>query len=293
MSSKLKKLGSLADIYQSQNLDGAITKIRLDKIHPSIEQPRRDRLLGVEDLAASLEKDGLLSPIVVTRDGDGFRIIAGERRYHAMSRLGWQEAECRIISREERDYYRISIIENLQRENLSPEEEAIALHRLKTQENYSDAELARIIGKSRNYITEILGIAVLPTDVLEKCKDAGIDNKNLLIQVVQSYKKGTWKEFLQAYQEGQIRTVRAAREFLQNKEGADTTNISDTRNIDKASSRNPSPQDRHIPSGSSQLQLKVAGSIVSIHCSSPAEARKIEKWIRENYTSTSHPTSRS
>jgi len=212
-SSKHKKLGGFADIFQSESLDGSIVQIRLDKIYPSGDQPRRDRKHAVTDLAASIKKDGLLSPIVVTKEGEKYRIIAGERRFHAVSSLGWKEVECRIISREERDYFRIAVIENLQRENLSAEEEAAAFLRLKKQENYSDAELAAIVGKSRNYITEILGIASLPEEVLHACKNTGIDNKNFMIQVVQAHKKGNWKEFLKAYESGTLKTVREAREF--------------------------------------------------------------------------------
>ncbi len=273
MSSKLKKLGSLADIYQSENLDGAITRIRLDRIHPSQEQPRQDRTAGVDELAASIKKDGLLSPIVVTRDGEGYRIIAGERRYHAVKKLKWADAECRIISREERDYWRIAIIENLQRENLSPGEEAAALLKLKTQENYSDAELAKIVGKSRNYVTEILGIAALPEEIQEECRAAGIDNKNLMIQVVQAHKKGSYREFLDAYRTGAIRTVRAARDFVQQKP-------SDAKDKTPAAK---APKKSAAAAGKGGHTIKTTGNVLRIECPSPADARKLESWIRSNY----------
>ena len=277
MASKNKRLGALADIYQAQSLDGAITRIRLSKIRPSTEQPRQNRTLGVDELAESIARDGLLSPMIVTKEGEGYRIIAGERRYHALQKLGWQEAECRIISREQRDYWRISIIENLQRENLSPEEEATALLRLKKQENLSDEGLAKLVGKSRNYITEILGIAQLPEAILEQCRAAGIDNRNLMIQVVQSYKRNNLDEFLDAYRDGRIRTVRAARAFNRGEEE------------EAPSKDNSAHKPGNKPAGGSfsntaaSLSFSIKGSELRIDCETPAAARKLRTWIQKNH----------
>ena len=280
MSSKLKKLGALADIYQSEHLDGTITSIRLDKIKPSNDQPRQDRTLAVDELAASIKKDGLLSPIVVTRDGaTNYRVIAGERRYHACLKLGLQEVECRIISREERDYWRIAIIENLQRENLSAQEEAIALLKLKKQENYSDADLAALVGKSRNYITEILGIAGLPVDILEECRQAGIDNKNLLIQAVQAHKRGGMNAFLDAFRAGEIRTVRAARDFVQQK------NSSATPATERSGQGRLLPEESESDESASAPMpvFKAKGNVLTITCDSPDEVRKLKSLIRKHY----------
>jgi ParB family chromosome partitioning protein len=278
MASKTKRLGSLADIYQSQNLDGTITTIKLDRIHPSAEQPRQNRTAGVEDLAASIARDGLLSPLVVTKDGENYRIIAGERRYHALRKLGQTQAECRIISREERDYWRIAIVENLQRENLSADEEASALLRLKKQDNLSDEGLAKLVGKSRNYITEILGIAQLPEAVLKECQAAGIDNRNLMIQVVQSYKKGNVKEFLNAYRDGAVRTVRDAREFNRGPEGAST---GAQKKAAKAAGGNgkQAAADQLFKDYSVQLR----GSEVRVKCPGPEDAARLEKYIRQKF----------
>ncbi|HBS04235.1 MAG TPA: chromosome partitioning protein ParB [Leptospiraceae bacterium] len=278
MSSKHKKLGTLADIFQAESLDGTITRIRLDRIHPSEEQPRKDRTLGVDELAESIKKDGLLSPIVVTRAGEGYRIIAGERRFHALNRLGWKEAECRIISREERDYYRIAIIENLQRENLSAQEEAEALLRLKQQENYSDAELAQLVGKSRNYITEILGIAGLPPEALKRCKEAGLENKNLLIQAVQAHRKNRFEDFLSAYESGSIRTVRSAREFFS--EGATPENPQPGRTSD-----NKQPAEKKTdsePDNANRRTISRKGSIITIDAGDARAAKSLESWLRKN-----------
>ena len=282
MSSKTKKLGSLADIYQSEHLDGTITRIRLDRIHPSKEQPRQDREAGVDDLAASIKQDGLLSPLVVTRDKEGYRIIAGERRFHALTKLGLQEAECRIISREERDYWRISIVENLQREDLSASEEAIALLRLKQQEDYSDADLASMVGKSRNYVTEILGIAALSKEALQQCQEAGIENKNLMIQAVQAHRKGHLKGFLDGVRSGSIRTVRSAKEFNREEPAG------------QAAGGQGQPPARLHPAATSRPQasdysLIVKKNVLSIRCPDPASARALESYVRKRFLQDQNP----
>ncbi len=269
MSSKTKRLGTLADIYQAQKLDGAITPLRLSRLRASKDQPRQDRKASVEELAQSLKTDGLLSPIIVKKEGDFYRIIAGERRYHAAASLGWEQMECRIISRKEADYWRIAIIENLQRENLKPHEEAAALQRLKQQERLSDAQLAELVAKSRNYITEILGIALLPPDILERCQNLGMQQRNMLIQAVQAYKTGNIEAFLSLYRKGTIQTVRAARQFNQSKK------VSKAKKAIKAAP--------HATPLKSQLQIEVLGNIITIQCASKEQAQALAKQLQHTF----------
>ncbi|MBE7413438.1 MAG: ParB/RepB/Spo0J family partition protein [Leptospiraceae bacterium] len=219
MSSKSKRLGSLADVFQAENLEGTVRKIKIDKIHPAENQPRQERQKGIGELAESLKQDGLLQPIVVTKkiSDEFYTIIAGERRYHAAKLLGWSEIECKILDRDKKETYRIAIIENLQRENLSPYEEIEAISYLKKQYLYTDQELGGIFGKSRNYMTEILSISSLSPEEIKICKDLKIDNKNLLIQAVLSSKKGVFHEFIQMFSNGQISTVKEAKNFNKEK----------------------------------------------------------------------------
>ena len=220
MSSKSKRLGSLADIFQSESLDGTIRKIKLTKIVPSENQPRQDRKKSVEELAKSIQEEGLLQPIVVSKleNKDYYKIIAGERRYHAVTILQWEEIECKILNKSEKDIFRIAVIENLQRENLSPFEEAESLSILKNDYHYTDLEIAGIFGKSRNYISEIISISQLSKDQLKICKEVGIENKNLLVQAVQSSKKGEFNKFIDKVKLGELKTVRQAKEFNKKKQ---------------------------------------------------------------------------
>ena len=223
MSLKSKRLGSLADIFQSEVLEGTIRKIKISKILPSERQPRGDRKKSVEELANSIMIDGLLQPIVVTKaeDSESYKIIAGERRFHAVSQLGWQEVECKILNKPEKEIYKLAVIENLQRENLSAYDEAEAMKILKAEYGYTDNEIGSIFGKSRNYITEILSISLLGQKELDLCREAGLDNKNLLVQAVQSYKKGEFQSFLQNYKNGTVKTIKQAKEFNKKKDSVD------------------------------------------------------------------------
>ena len=223
MSLKSKRLGSLADIFQSEVLEGTIRKIKISKILPSERQPRGDRKKSVEELANSIMTDGLLQPIVVTKaeDSESYKIIAGERRFHAVSQLGWQEVECKILNKPEKEIYKLAVIENLQRENLSAYDEAEAMKILKAEYGYTDNEIGSIFGKSRNYITEILSISLLGQKELDLCREAGLDNKNLLVQAVQSYKKGEFQSFLQNYKNGTVKTIKQAKQFNKKKDSVD------------------------------------------------------------------------
>jgi len=273
MSSKAKKLGTLADIFQQEKLDGTILKIPINKIKPSEIQPRKNRKHAIEELAQSIQKDGLLSPIVVCKEEDHYRIIAGERRYHAVVSLGWKEVECKIISREQKDYYRIALIENLQREDLSAEEEAEAMLYLKNQENLTDQELADLIGKSRNYVSEILSITQLPQELIDKIKELGLNNKNFLIQAVQAYKKGNVNSFIEAINLGEIKSVKDAKEF--NKKTV-------VREHERKLSTDSHKNNKESFSLDLPVQIVRDKNTLKIISDDPKIIKKIEKWIQKN-----------
>lgn len=267
MSSKSKRLGSLAEVFKSELLDGTIRKIRLERIRPAEKQPRQDRKKGIEELARSMEKDGLLQPIVVSRmEGmeDNYRIIAGERRYHAAKLLGWTEIECKIFDRDEKETFKLAIIENLQRENLSVYEEVDALLHLKKEYHFTDQELAEMFGKSRSYMTEILSISQLSPKGLQECKNLSIENKNLLVQAAQAEKKGILQEFLQSYKNGEVKTVKDAKEF--NKKSTQPTPIN-----------TPLP----IVNIETNVQIQKKGNTILIQCESPNTLQEIYKFLKK------------
>jgi len=262
VSLKSKRLGSLADIYQSENLDGTIRTIRLDKIEPAENQPRQERKKGIDELASSLRTDGLLQPIVVSkgRGEDHYRIIAGERRFHAAKSIGWTEIECKILDRPEKEIYKLAVIENLQRENLSPYEEVDALLFLKNAHSYTDAELGDLFGKSRSYMSEVLSIAGMTKPDLAKCRAVNIQNKNLLVQAAQAAKSGSLQNFLEMYSKGVLKTVRDAKDF--NKKGKETKT---------------SPE-RRIPA---QYKVKRTGNTISIQSEDEILLGEILKYLKK------------
>lgn len=182
-------------------------------IEPSPDQPRTTFDDTIQSLAESIKTEGLLQPIVVTKEGTKYRIVAGERRYRAATLLGLGEIECRILRKNAKDTYRLAVIENLQRENLDAIDEAKAFRKLKSEYGYNDSDLAKIVGKSRNYVNEILSVADIPSTWLTKAKTAGMESKNLFIQFAQAVKSGTGDHFLDAYQSGAVKTVAAAKDF--------------------------------------------------------------------------------
>ncbi len=212
MASKSKKLGFAADIFE-QDIEGIIRKIRLVEIQPSAEQPRTRFDESIQALAESIKTEGLLQPIVVTKEGAHFKIIAGERRFRAAQLIGLDEIECRILRKNQKDTYRLAVIENLQRENLDAIDESRAFRKLKTEYGHTDAELAKIVGKSRNYVSEILSVADIPGTWIDRAKKAGIESKNLFIQFAQAVKAGSAEQFITAFANGAVTTVASAKQF--------------------------------------------------------------------------------
>ncbi|TGK08823.1 ParB/RepB/Spo0J family partition protein [Leptospira fletcheri] len=270
MSSKSKRLGSLADVFQAEKLEGTIRKIRLEKIRPSENQPRQERKKGIEELAQSLQKDGLLQPILVTKQSNEefYTIIAGERRYHAASLLNWTEVECKILDRDAKETFRLAIIENLQRENLSPYEEIEAMSHLKITFSYTDLELGNLFGKSRSYMTELLGIAGLTKEELKACKDVGVETKNLLVQAAAASKKGTFQDFIQKFGAGELKTVKDAKSFNR---AEDTLFPSDTSTI--------SHKNQEISIYPYKLTKK--GNSILLSCEDEAFLQELYKFVRK------------
>jgi ParB family chromosome partitioning protein len=218
MASKSKKLSFAADIFE-QDIEGIIRKIPIDEIQPSAEQPRTQFDETIQSLAESIKTEGLLQPIVVTKEGTKFKIIAGERRYRAARIAGLEAIECRILRKNPKDTYRLAVIENLQRENLNAIDESRAFRKLKQEYGYNDGDLAKIVGKSRNYVNEILSVADIPATWIDRARTAGIESKNLFIQFAQAVKSGSAENFLSAYESGAVKTVAAAKQFNKAKKG--------------------------------------------------------------------------
>lgn len=157
--------------------------IDIDRIEPNPHQPRKD-FGDLTEMVASVKEKGILEPILV-RDFEGkYQIIAGERRYQAAKLAGLLHVPCIEVDVDAKGMLEISLIENLQRKDLSPFEESAALQRLCDQFRYTHEEIARKLGKSRTVITEALSLNRMPEDVQERCRQADITSKSMLLQIV-------------------------------------------------------------------------------------------------------------
>jgi ParB family chromosome partitioning protein len=157
--------------------------IDIGRIEPNPHQPRKD-FGDLSEMVASVKEKGILEPILVRSHEGNYQIIAGERRYQAARLAGLQRVPCIEVDVDSRGMLEISLIENLQRLDLTAFEEAAALQRLCDQFRYTHEEIARKLGKSRTVITETLSLNKMPEDVQERCRQADIVSKSMLLQIV-------------------------------------------------------------------------------------------------------------
>ena len=157
--------------------------IAIDLIDPNPHQPRQ--VMGdLSELIASIAEKGIIEPIVVRQRGERFQIVSGERRYQASIQAGLRELPVVIREVDDTEVIELALIENLQRKDLTPFEEAEALHGLAERCGYTHEDLARRLGKSRTSITESLALCNMPEEVRNLCRLADISSKSLLLQVV-------------------------------------------------------------------------------------------------------------
>lgn len=146
----------------------ADSTLPLDRIRPNKGQPRRtfdDAELA--ELADSIRQNGILQPLLVRDRGDYYEIVAGERRYQAARAAGLDEVPVIIRDVSDDDVFKLALIENLQRSDLSPLEEANGYRQLIREKGLTQEELARILSKSRSTITNTLRLLDLPDEVQE------------------------------------------------------------------------------------------------------------------------------
>lgn len=157
--------------------------IDISRVEPNPHQPRKS-FGDLSEMVASVKEKGILEPILVRSHDGNYQIIAGERRYQAAVLAGLQRLPCIEVDVDQRGMLEISLIENLQRRDLSAFEEAAALQRLCDQFRYTHEEIARKLGKSRTVVTEALSLNRIPDDVRERCRQADIDSRSMLLQIV-------------------------------------------------------------------------------------------------------------
>src|SRR3984957_19746588 len=158
--------------------------IPVDKIRPNPDQPRK-ALGELRELTDSIKEKGVLEPLLVRfmpRD-DCYHIISGERRYHASRAAGLREVPCIEKIADDAETLELALIENLQRKDLTPFEEADGLQRLAEHFEYTHDDIARKIAKARSSVTETMSLRVIPEELRKLCIESGIVSKSLLLQI--------------------------------------------------------------------------------------------------------------
>jgi ParB family chromosome partitioning protein len=157
--------------------------VPIDLLDPNPAQPRQ--VMGdLSELMASIAEKGIIEPLVVRPRGGRFQIIAGERRYHAAVQVGLRELPVVVRDVSDAEVMELALVENLQRKDLTPFEEAEALQQLAVKCRYTHEDMARKLGKSRTAITEALSLVNMPEDVRNVCRLADISSKSTLLQIV-------------------------------------------------------------------------------------------------------------
>lgn len=155
-----------------QEVGSEVLELDVREIAPNPLQPRTD--IGDEqiaELADSIRKVGVLQPIIVRPDGATYQIIAGERRWRAAQAAGLQRVPVRVMATTETEALALALIENLQREDLNPIEEARGYRRLIAEYEMTQSELADRVSKSRSAVTNALRLLDLPDDIQELLYD--------------------------------------------------------------------------------------------------------------------------
>ncbi len=171
--SEAKRLGRglealLGPVSREQAVaSGALRELPVTAIRPNPFQPRTHfDPTELADLARSIESSGLLQPIVVRSSGNGaYELIAGERRWRAVQQLGWASVPAVVKEADDRTLLTLALVENLQRDDLSPIDEALGYQRLLEEFGMPQQELARIVGRDRSTVANTLRLLKLPLTV--------------------------------------------------------------------------------------------------------------------------------
>ncbi len=154
---------------------GTLRELLLASVAPNPFQPRTGiDEASLAELAASMEASGLLQPIVVRVQGAGYEIIAGERRWRAAERLGWSRIAAVVKEADDQTLLTLALVENLQRHDLSPIDEASGYRRLGEEFHLPHGDIARLVGRNRSTIANLLRLLQLPPDIQALVHDGSL-----------------------------------------------------------------------------------------------------------------------
>lgn len=197
-------LGALLGDYNENTEKSSVTELNIRDIDTNLKQPRKDfNDEKLAELSASIKRHGIVQPIVVRQKGDRFSIVAGERRYRAARLAGLEKVPVVIRAFDERETMEVALIENLQRENLNPMEEAFGIQTLMEQYDLTQEDAAARLGKSRPAVANSLRLLTLCEPVKRLVTDgslqagharvlAGLKDEQLQQSLAQASIRGGW-----------------------------------------------------------------------------------------------------
>lgn len=198
------KTPAKAEEKEEAPVAGGITYIDINDIKPNENQPRKtfdeEKL---EELAASIAEHGLIQPVVLRKAGKGYEIVAGERRWRAARKIGIKELPCIIKELTDEENMLLAIIENMQREDLNPIEEAEGIKQMIDTYGLTQEQVSKSVGKSRPYIANCLRLLKLPAAVVDYVAEgelsaghakviAGIEEESKQLQLAEDTIKHGW-----------------------------------------------------------------------------------------------------
>ncbi len=168
----------LPDARQTQpSHSTGLTRLPIDQIHADRANPRKSfDEAELEELAVSLKQQGVLQPVLVRRDPKGgYRLIAGERRWRAAQRAGLHEVPAIVREASDAEAYELALVENIQRADLNPLEEAEAFRRLVEERRLTQEQVADRVGKDRSTVANALRLLTLPNEVKQLVLEGDLD----------------------------------------------------------------------------------------------------------------------
>jgi len=194
-----------------------IRMIPVDSIELNPQQPRKE-LGNIKELAQSIKEKGLIEPIIIRKKNQNFEIVAGERRLRAAKIIGLKKIPSIIMNVGDDQALEVALVENIQRKELTPFEQAFALKTLSQIFGFTQEEIAKKLCKSRSTVAEIIKIASLPEKVASICKEKGIYSKSFLLELSKMENENQMLEVLSSYEQGLTRDdLRKKRKKTENK----------------------------------------------------------------------------
>ena len=226
--------------------------ISVDSLDPNPEQPRVE-IGDLTELIDSVKGMGVLEPLLVkpSEIKGRWMIIAGERRWRAARAAGLREVPCIEMDVDEQTIAEIALVENMQRKDLTPWEEADGLAALCHRYGYTHEDVAKKVGKSRSTITEALTLASIPEGIREECRRAGITVKSLLLQIVRQPDANSMRRMINDIADNGLKRadVRAAQRSI-------------TAGLDKSNARKPYIFKYGGTGGGARIEVRFEKSLV-------------------------------